>query len=202
MERLGLLEPGSCNYVWLEEVVKANLDLLFPGLEIEAAYPFRITRDADLEIEEDEAADLLDAMREVVGRRHFGSAVRLEVDSRMPQRYREMLVENLPKFARLAQARRAEELQSPIQMCDALSRNMPEDLKVILGNCLSHGRRRFVEVAEVFRDLSLLKTTKDLSFGERKLYDTAQNLLVKELSIARSHSEEKIMEELQDIFSN
>jgi hypothetical protein len=47
-------------------------------------------------------------------------------------------------------ARRAEELQPPIQMCDALSRNMPEDLKVILGNCLSHGRRRFVEVAEAF----------------------------------------------------
>jgi CarD family transcriptional regulator len=42
------------------------------------------------------------------------------------------------------------------------------------------------EVAEVYRDLSLLKTTKDLSFGERKLYDTAQNLLVKELSTAKN----------------
>jgi len=47
-------------------------------------------------------------------------------------------------------AHRSEELQSPIQMCDALSRNMPEDLKVIVANCLSHGRRRFVDVAEVF----------------------------------------------------
>jgi transposase len=47
-------------------------------------------------------------------------------------------------------ARRAQELPPPTQMCDALSRNMPEDLKVILGNCLSHGRRRFVDVAEAF----------------------------------------------------
>jgi transposase len=47
-------------------------------------------------------------------------------------------------------AQRAEELAPPIQMCDALSRNMPEDLHVILGNCLSHGRRRFFEVAEAF----------------------------------------------------
>jgi hypothetical protein len=49
-------------------------------------------------------------------------------------------------------ARRAKELDPPIQMCDALSRNMPEDLRVILANCLSHGRRRFVELADVFRD--------------------------------------------------
>jgi len=46
--------------------------------------------------------------------------------------------------------RRAEGLPPPIQMCDALSRNMPEDLRTIVANCLSHGRRRFVEVAEAF----------------------------------------------------
>ena len=93
--RLGLEDARYFNFVWLEEVVAANLDTLFPGLQVEAAYPFRVTRDADVEIEEDEAADLLGAMEEVVGQRFFGSAVRLEVDSRMPQRYREMLVENL-----------------------------------------------------------------------------------------------------------
>ena len=58
------------------------------------------------------------------------------------------------------------------------------------------------EIAEVLRDLYLLRSDKDLSFGERKMLDTARNLLVKELSIARSHSEEKIMEELRDIFSH
>ena len=52
------------------------------------------------------------------------------------------------------------------------------------------------EVAEVFRDLSLLKFTKDLSFGERKLYDTAQILLVKELSTAKNTDEASIAAEL------
>ncbi|MBW1866292.1 MAG: CarD family transcriptional regulator [Deltaproteobacteria bacterium] len=56
------------------------------------------------------------------------------------------------------------------------------------------------EVAEVFRDLYLLKYTKDLSFGERKLFDTAQILLVKELSTARDTDEESILEEIIALF--
>jgi CarD family transcriptional regulator len=56
------------------------------------------------------------------------------------------------------------------------------------------------EVAEVFRDLSLLKHTKDLSFGERKLYDTAQGLLVKELSTAKQSDEKAITKEIEDLF--
>jgi polyphosphate kinase len=94
-ERLGLKEPAATNFVWLEEVVVANLDLLFPGLEIVSAHPFRVTRDADVEIEEDEASDLLTAMQEVVGQRHFGSAVRLEVAREMPERIRSILIGNL-----------------------------------------------------------------------------------------------------------
>ena len=54
----------------------------------------------------------------------------------------------------------------------------------------------------MLRDLFLLKGDKELSFGERKVLDTARNLLVKELSIARSHTEEKIMEELSHIFTS
>ena len=57
------------------------------------------------------------------------------------------------------------------------------------------------EVAEVFRDLSLLKETKDLSFGERKLYDTAQGLLVKELSTARETDENTIHSEIELLFN-
>lgn len=56
------------------------------------------------------------------------------------------------------------------------------------------------DVAEVFRDLYLLKLTKDLSFGERKLYDTAQTLLVKELSTARKTSEDEIFSEIESLF--
>ena len=59
-----------------------------------------------------------------------------------------------------------------------------------------------LEIAKVLRDLFVLKGDKELSFGERKMLDTARNLLVKELSIARSHSEEKIMDELRHIFTH
>jgi polyphosphate kinase len=94
-EELGLEGTESTNFVLLEDVIAANLDTLFPGMEIEAAYPFRVTRDADVEIEEDEASDLLSAMEVVVGQRHFGSAVRLELDAIMPKRIRDILVDNL-----------------------------------------------------------------------------------------------------------
>jgi polyphosphate kinase len=91
---LGLQAGKSTNFVWLEEVIEANLDLLFPGLKIEAAYPFRV-RDADPEIEEDEASDLLLAIEESVRVRQFGSAIRLEIDESMPDQVRDILQTNL-----------------------------------------------------------------------------------------------------------
>src|ERR1700738_97583 len=59
-----------------------------------------------------------------------------------------------------------------------------------------------LEIAKVLRDLLVLKGDKELSFGERKMLDTARSLLVKELSIAKAHTEEKIMEELKMMFAN
>ena len=67
------------HFVFLEDVISENLDLLFPGMEVVAAYPFRVTRDADVEIEEDEADDLLTAIEESFGRRRMGTPVRLEI---------------------------------------------------------------------------------------------------------------------------
>jgi CarD family transcriptional regulator len=58
------------------------------------------------------------------------------------------------------------------------------------------------EVAEVFRDLSLLKFTKDLSFGERKLYDTAHTLLIKELSTAKNSDEKTVTKEIEALFGS
>jgi CarD family transcriptional regulator len=58
------------------------------------------------------------------------------------------------------------------------------------------------DVAEVFRDLFRLKLTKDLSFGERKLYDTAQVLLVKELSKAKKTDEDAILSEIESLFAS
>ena len=94
-ETLGLAEVASNNFVWIEDVIQDNLDLLFPGVEIIDAHSFRVTRDADVEIEEDEAADLLTAVSEGLEMRQFGSAVRLEIDGTTPDHIRDILVANL-----------------------------------------------------------------------------------------------------------
>jgi polyphosphate kinase len=75
----------------LEEVVAANVDLLFPGLDIVASYPFRVTRDAEVTIEEDEAPDLITAVEEQLDLREFSSPVRLELDESTPKDVAEML---------------------------------------------------------------------------------------------------------------
>ncbi|HEY1435648.1 MAG TPA: polyphosphate kinase 1 [Thermoanaerobaculia bacterium] len=82
---------NALEFVMLEKLVEANLDRLFPGMEILGASAFRVTRDADIEIREDEAGDLLDSVAENVRRRRFGAAIRLEVEKRCPQAVRELL---------------------------------------------------------------------------------------------------------------
>lgn len=72
-------------FVLLEEVIAANLELLFPGMQILESHPFRVTRNADMEIEEDEASDLLETIEAGVRQRRFGRVVRLEVRDDMPQ---------------------------------------------------------------------------------------------------------------------
>lgn len=81
--------------VRLEEVVAANLDELFPGKNVSASYVFQVTRNADLVIEEDEAADLLQTIEDELAGRWFGHGVRLVVTDRMPEELREWLAENL-----------------------------------------------------------------------------------------------------------
>jgi polyphosphate kinase len=79
----------------LEELTQNHLGDLFPGVAIEGSYPFRVTRDMDIEILQDEASDLLSAVDREVRRRKFGAAVRLEVAPGVPDRVREMLVDRL-----------------------------------------------------------------------------------------------------------
>jgi polyphosphate kinase len=82
-------------FVWIGDVIKANLGMLFNGLEVLEAYRFRITRDTDLEIQEDEADDLLQVIEENIKQRKFGSVVRLEVEKPMPDYMIDTLIENL-----------------------------------------------------------------------------------------------------------
>ena len=90
LPRLIEIEPGR--FVLLDQVIEANLDLLFTGMEIVEHHLFRVTRNADLAIEEDEADDLLLAIEEELRRRRFGEAVRLEVERSMPVATRQILL--------------------------------------------------------------------------------------------------------------
>jgi len=82
-------------YVRLEELVIANLSALFPGMNVGHADLFRVTRNADITLEEDEADDLLVALEIELRRRRFGEALRVEIQSGMDQEFLELIVEQL-----------------------------------------------------------------------------------------------------------
>lgn len=80
----------------LEQVIAHNLEPLFPGMNIQEYHPFRITRNADLDVEEDEADDLMLAIEQELRKRRFGgSVVRMEINPSMPDHIREMLVQEM-----------------------------------------------------------------------------------------------------------
>ena len=88
--------PGDGNvHVPLERVVAGRLGRLFPGMQVRDAHLFRVTRDADLDLEEDEADDLLGAIEAELRRRRFGPVVRLEVSHDMPAATRGLLLDEM-----------------------------------------------------------------------------------------------------------
>ncbi len=80
------------HFVLMEEVIQAHSDALFPGLTVKESYTFRVSRDADIAIAEDDAGDLLTEMEEQVRQRRWGAAVRLEVDERTPEHLKDLLM--------------------------------------------------------------------------------------------------------------
>ena len=82
-------------FVWLEQMIMANLDRLFPGMEIKESYAFHLTRDAEMVIQEFESDDLLETIEEAVWRRRFRGVVRLQVNQYTPAHIVDILVENL-----------------------------------------------------------------------------------------------------------
>jgi polyphosphate kinase len=87
--------PHNHYFIYLEQLIAANLQMLFPGMEVIESHPFRVTRDADAEIQELEADDLLETMEESVRQRRFGSVVRFSVDPGMPDYILNILIQNL-----------------------------------------------------------------------------------------------------------
>jgi polyphosphate kinase len=93
-------DPTHYRFIWMEELIRAHLQDLFPGVTIRGAFAFRLARDADQALAESEVSDLMLAMENHLRRRHFGRVVRLEVEEGMPQSIQELLIENIEASAR------------------------------------------------------------------------------------------------------
>ena len=87
--------PGQRWFVMLEDLIAHHLGALFPGMSVCSSYGFRVTRDADLDLQEDEADDLLRAIESELRKRRFGEPVRLEIERGMPAHLRDKLLDAL-----------------------------------------------------------------------------------------------------------
>ncbi|MBC8031656.1 MAG: polyphosphate kinase 1 [Pyrinomonadaceae bacterium] len=95
VQRLVQVGALGTRFVLLEELIEANSDTLFPGMIVGKCHRFRVTRDADIEIREDEAEDLLRVIQQELRRRPFGTPVRLEVSAGMPEELVTYLIDSL-----------------------------------------------------------------------------------------------------------
>lgn len=87
--------PRELAFVWLEQVIAANLQALFPGMQVLEAHPFRVTRDAEVEVLPEEDEDLLEITQRNIRLRQFGSVVRVTINESMPESIRTVLMDNL-----------------------------------------------------------------------------------------------------------
>lgn len=95
LPRLIMISENDDSYLLLEDLIAEHLNLILPGTEIDDFYFFRVTRNQDLDLDEDESDDLLSSMEEELLRRKFGVPVRLEVETGIDQRLLDRLIEEL-----------------------------------------------------------------------------------------------------------
>ncbi|MEI6638582.1 MAG: polyphosphate kinase 1 [Chlorobium sp.] len=88
-------DDGIIRYIWIEDLIESNLAHLFPKMRIVQSHPFRLIRNADIEIEEDEAGDLLKTIERGIRSRRYGNVVRLDITPAMPLYVRALLIKNL-----------------------------------------------------------------------------------------------------------
>ena len=91
----GFHDDGIIRFIWLEDLVENNLAQLFPKMRIIKSHLFRLIRDADIEIEEDEAGDLLETIEQGIRSQRYGKVVRLDITPAMPLSVRKLLIKNL-----------------------------------------------------------------------------------------------------------
>ena len=80
-----LVEPGSVSYVFLSSIIHANVAELFPGMKVEGCYQFRVTRNSNLYVDDEEVEDLVRSLEGQLAASRYGAAVRLEISDRCPQ---------------------------------------------------------------------------------------------------------------------
>jgi polyphosphate kinase len=90
-----LYSNGKARFTLIDQVIQANLDSLFPKMKVIESFIFRVTRDTDIEIQEDEADDLLKIIEENIRQRRFGAVVRLEIESELSPVIKNLLMKNL-----------------------------------------------------------------------------------------------------------
>jgi polyphosphate kinase len=115
LPRLVRVGPGW-QYTLLEELITAHIGSLFAGMEVRACYPFRITRDADLELQEESADDLLEMIEEELSKRRFGNVVRIELARAMPEDVRQRIMDELE-----ATEEQVYTVDGPLNMSDLFS---------------------------------------------------------------------------------
>jgi polyphosphate kinase len=109
-------DEGRNDFLFLEDLIDAHLSSLFPGMKIRGSSAFRVTRDADLDLREEEAGDLLRVVAENVRQRRFGAAIRLEVAARCPATVSDLLKTQLE-----LDAEDVYEIDGPLGVSDLLS---------------------------------------------------------------------------------
>ncbi len=207
-------------FVWLEQIIAANLQYLFPDLRIIDAHPFHVTRDADVAIQEIESDDLLETIEEAVSSRRFRDVVRLQVESRTPESVIDILTSNLEigreevypvkgvldlgRLRQLLSLERPELKDKPFvpYVPPALSPKAEEDLYAVIKRedvLLHHPYESFQPVVEFFRraakdpNVLAIKTT---------LYRTGKNSPIVEalLEAAENGKQVAVLVELKARF--
>ena len=89
-----LSEPGEHNYVFLSSIIRVHVGKLFPGLEVDGCYQFRVTRNSDLYIDEEEVSDLVGALEGQLEASRYGAAVRIEIGHECPEDLQQFLLDH------------------------------------------------------------------------------------------------------------
>ena len=207
-------------FVWLEQIIAHNLQYLFPDLHVIDSHPFHVTRDADVAIQEIESDDLLETIEEAVSSRRFRDVVRLQVESRTPDRVIDILTSNLEigrdevypvkgvldlgRLRQLLSLDRPDLKDKPFvpYVPAALSPKSEEDLYAVIKRediLLHHPYESFQPVVEFFR-----KAAKDPNVLAIKatLYRTGKNSPIVEalLEAAENGKEVAVLVELKARF--